>query len=56
VVTRFMQLPIQAIEHDIRQQRRNRSSNDIANIGGFLDRTISRNRLRPRYGEGCESP
>jgi len=51
-----VELPIQVIQHDIRQQWRNRSSNDIANIGGFLDRLIPRESLRPGYGEGWKAP
>jgi RNA-directed DNA polymerase len=35
---------------------RSRSSNDIANSGGFLDRRIARERLRVAYGEGWKSP
>jgi hypothetical protein len=32
------------------------ASNDIANIGGFLDRLIPRISLRPGYGEGWKTP
>jgi len=44
------------VQVDIGQQRRNRSSNDIANSGGLLDRLIPRERLRTAYGEGWKSP
>jgi hypothetical protein len=38
------------------QKWHERSSNDIANSGGFLDRRIARERLRVAYGEGWKSP
>ena len=42
--------------HDqCRQERQNHASNDIANKGGFLDRLISRECLKPRYGAGWRS-
>jgi hypothetical protein len=38
------------------KQRPARSSNDIANNCGFLDRLIPRTALRTAYGEGWKSP
>jgi len=44
------------VQVDVRQEGRDRSSNDIANIGGFFDRLLSRESLRPGYGEGWKPP
>ena len=40
------------VQEQIRKDGRSRSSNDIANTGGFFDRLIPRESLRPAYGEG----
>ena len=40
------------VQKQVGQHRTHRSSNDIANMGGFLDRLIPRESLRPGYGEG----
>jgi len=51
-----VQLPVQMVQGDVCQQRGDHASNDIANKGGFLDRLIPRERLKPRYGSGWRSP
>ena len=48
---------IKRIVHEqIRQQRTDRSSNDIANNCSMLDRIVPRTQLQTAYGEGWKKP
>jgi hypothetical protein len=55
-ITLLLEVPVEEVQCNVRQQWRQRPSNDIANSGGLLDRLIPRNRLRTAYGEGWKSP
>jgi hypothetical protein len=42
----------EAVEGDVREQRREHASNDLANILRGLTVTVPRDQLRPAYGDG----
>ena len=47
---------VQRIEIHVTQQRTERSTNDIANNCGMLDRIVPRTQLQTAYGEGWKKP
>ena len=47
-----MKFPVEVIQHNIRQERRNHPTNNVANSWLTLDIVIPRSRLKPIRGQG----
>jgi len=48
----FVEMPVQEVEGDVRQQWRKRATNNLAKSGLTFDIVIPRSRLKPIRGQG----
>ena len=52
VEAEFVEVPVQEVQGDVRQQRRELAANNLAKRGLMFHIVIARSRLKPSYGQG----